>query len=117
MILTPGIRDENKLPSSTDPARWVEHQNLVSLLMCRLKTGAWTLSVQWALHLNMHNAGDALWYRSNKEMYFIKLSFLHFRPCSQNAHLALIGNAFVNGNARHLDMRLRVVCTNTVIRL
>ena len=49
MILTPGGRDKNELPSGTDPAHWAEQQNLVSPLTRRSKTDAWTLSVRWAL--------------------------------------------------------------------
>ena len=49
MILTPGGRDKNELPSSTDPAHWAEQRNLVSPLMHRSKTNVWMLSVRRAL--------------------------------------------------------------------
>ena len=49
MILTPGGRDKNELPSGTDPTHWEEQQNLVSQPMRRSKTDAWTLSVRWTL--------------------------------------------------------------------
>ena len=45
MFLTPGSRDKNELPSSTDPAHWVKQQNLVSPLTRRSKTDAFGRSV------------------------------------------------------------------------
>ena len=46
VILTPGGRNKNELPSGTDPAHWAEQQNIEWPLTRRSKTDAWTLSLR-----------------------------------------------------------------------